>query len=131
MIVRQVVPKLKNFNRVVVVSDDMWNGYPKSQFNVTYQKGNIVVANTVFRTSTGQIGWIDAKTKLLKEEILFDIVSIMCMQKTPPMNIWQFSQDNKNEIYTKWGFEWKKPVHYTVTGPGFSHNLQHLFMKNF
>lgn len=125
---RTVSLRLKDLNRIVTVKDDTWNGFKKSEYIISYQDSKGEVANTVVRTATGQIGWIWSP-KSLEEEILFDIVDVLSNRKNPPMNIWEVTSNTKNKLYLGWGFTWKKPVHYTVTGGGFSQNLQHLIIK--
>ena len=138
----KMYPKLSDLKREVSVRDDTWNGFKKSQYEVLYLDNDYIIASTLIRVATGQIGWINTiygpRMTPLREEILFDITGIMADQTKPPTQIWEvrtqnacpsMTKDHTDDLYKKWGFSWKTPVHYTVSGSGYNQNLQHLIVK--
>jgi hypothetical protein len=114
----------------VKMTDDMWNGFKNSEYSYTYFQGADAIARTTFRAAVGQIGWIYTKNgyQHLREDILFDIVSKMLDQKTPPKTVWEalVVSEKYNSLYKKWGFTWQDPVHHTVTGDGWTCAIEKL-----
>lgn len=113
--------QIENFDIVLSISDDKWNGIHNEEYHYSFYYNNKQVGTFFFRTN-GQIGILRLDKEFQGWGIGKEIINLM-KDKIKTDKVWCVTTKNHPFWKNRNNSIWKENIHPSVTSPGYEFNL--------